>query len=87
MTGFAKGAMPLPLVVAKLLGLGTPELILVLVVILVLFSGRIRTGVRGEAERRGSDPGLTRYERQILIAVGVVFAAGIIFLLWLGAAR
>jgi hypothetical protein len=70
-----------------LLGLGAPELIVVLVILLVFFSGYVRL-VRGEGSaQRGSDPWLTRHEKQILLVLGAVAAVGAGIVVWQRFAR
>ena len=68
--------------VGSLFGLGAPELIVVLIILLVLLSGYVKlVGGEGSA-RRGSDPRLTSHEKQILLVVGAVMAAGIGIVVW-----
>lgn len=68
--------------VANLFGLGAPELIAVLIILLVLFSGAAVSGRDEGGAHRGSDPRLTPYEKQILLAVGAVLAVGIGIVVW-----
>ena len=73
--------------IPTLFGLGAPELIVVLIVVLVFFSGHAMPGGGERGVPRGSDRRLTQYEKQILLAVGAVVALGIGILLWQRGAR
>ena len=68
--------------VAKLFGLGAPEMIVVLIILLVLFSGYAVSGGGDGGARRSSDPRISLYEKQILLAVGAVLAMGIGIVFW-----
>jgi hypothetical protein len=67
---------------AKLLGLGAPESIVVLIILLVFFSGYAVSGSGEGGARRSSDPGLTPSEKQIVIAIGAVLALGLGIVVW-----
>lgn len=69
--------MHVSLPVARVLGLGAPEHLVVLILLLVLLSGGVELGGRG-----ASDPRLTRHEKMILVVLGVITAASIGFTVW-----
>ena len=71
--------MQIFLPVARLFGLGAPELIAVLIVLLVLFSGYGWSAGRAPRDDRGR---LTRRDVQILVFLGAILAMGIAILVW-----
>lgn len=68
--------------VGSQLGLGAPESIVILVILLVLFSGQVTlVGSEGSVPRGGA-PRLTRHEKQVLLVLGAVVAVGVGILAW-----
>ena len=65
--------------VARLMGLGPIESVVMLLILLILFSGYSLVGNRSSRDDRG---GLTRRETQILISIGIALAVSVGVLLW-----
>jgi hypothetical protein len=70
--------------VARLLGLRATELIVILIVLLVLFSGYGWSASREPGDDRGRFP---RKDVQVLVVVGAIVAVGIAILVWQESAR
>ncbi len=66
--------------IGGLFGLHEPELIAMLVILLVLFSGSVK--LVGGSSRVGSDPRLTAHERRILYVLAAVALVGVGIVVW-----
>ena len=74
--------MSLSLAVGRNFGLGAPELIVVLVILLVFFSGSVKLVGSAGGARRGSDLRLTPHEKHTLIVLGAVVAVAVGIVIW-----